>query len=218
MKRTLAGILCFALFAAAGAARSAEQKIAGDVVKVDGSTLQVKSTDGRVVPVQLTDNTRLSGRSPSDLTKVAQGAFVGTAAVPQPDGTLLAREVHIFPESMRGTGEGHRPMDAEPGSTMTNATVASVGANKAGEKSTMTNATVAQVADAQGGRKMTLTYKGGEKTVIVPKNAPVVMVEPADRTALVPGAHVIAYGTAQADGALAAQRVSIGMKGIVPPA
>jgi hypothetical protein len=218
MKRTLAGMLCFALFAAAGAARSADEKIAGDVVKLDGSTLEVKATDGRVVPVRLADNTRLSGRSPADLTKVTQGAFVGTAAVPQPDGTLLAREVHIFPESMRGTGEGHRPMDAEPGSTMTNATVASVGANRAGEKSTMTNATVAQVSSAHGGRKMTLTYKGGEKTVIVPEKAPVVMVEPADRTALVPGAHVIAYGTPQADGTLAAQRVSIGMKGIVPPA
>jgi uncharacterized protein DUF5666 len=218
MKRILAGILCFLMFTAAGAARSTEQKIAGDVVKLDGSTLQVKSTDGRVVPVRLAANTRLSGRSPSDLTKITEGEFVGTAAVPQPDGTLLAREVHIFPESMRGTGEGHRPMDAEPGSTMTNATVASVGANRGDKKSTMTNATVAQVSSAKGGHKMTLAYKGGEKTVIVPDNAPVVMVEPADRTELVPGAHVIAYATPQPDGTLVAQRVSIGMKGIVPPA
>ena len=217
MKRTRIGVLGFILLAAAGASQSAEQKIAGDVVKLDTSTLEVKSTAGQVVAVRLPDNVRISARSPADLTKVTQGAFVGTTAVPQSDGTLLAREVHVFPESMRGTGEGHRPMDTELGSTMTNATVSRVGPSRPEQKSTMTNATVARVSVAQGSRTLTLTYKGGERTVIVPENAPVVMVEPADRSQLVPGAHVIVYAAPQADGTLDAQRVSIGMKGIVPP-
>ncbi len=214
MKRKLAGVL-WALFAMAGTAFSAEQQIAGDIVKVEGSTVEVKSKAGEVVDVRVPDTARISGRAPSDLSKVTEGVFVGATAVPQADGTLLAREVHIFPESMRGTGEGHRPWGSEPGSTMTNATVSNVGA--AGRKSTMTNATVSKVSGAEGGKKMTLTYKGGEKTVIVPRSAPVVTVEPADRSNLVPGAHVIVYAAAQTDGTLAAQRVSIGMQGSVPP-
>ena len=112
---------------------------------------------------------------------------------------LYASEVHIFPESMRGTGEGHRPMDTGPGNTMTNATVSSVGAVKAGDAAgagnTMTNATVAQVARGEPERRLTLTYAGGEKVVIVPANTPIVMVEPADRSLLTPGAHVIVYAT-----------------------
>jgi hypothetical protein len=216
MERKLAGILGFALLAAAGVVQSAEQKVAGDVVKADASSIQVKSTRGQTVDIRLPDNVRLSGRSPSDADKITQGAFVGTTAVAQADGTLLAREVHIFPESMRGTGEGHRPWESEPGSTMTNATVSSIDA-AAAQKSTMTNATVSKVAGAQGGQKITLTYKGGEKTVVVPSGIPVVMVEPADRSELVPGTHVIVYAASQPDGTLAAQRVSIGKNGFVPP-
>jgi hypothetical protein len=107
-------------------------------------------------------------------------------------------------------------MENESGGTMTNATVSSVGKASA-QTSTMTNATVTQVAGAQGARRMTLSYKGGEKTVIVPNDVPVVMVEPVDRSNLVPGAHVVVYAVPQADGKLAAQRVTIGVKGAVPP-
>ena len=214
MKHNLTGMIVIAGLLA-GAAQAQTQKIAGDVVKVDGATLEVKSTAGQVVDVKLADNARLSVRSPADAGMLAPGAFVGTTAVLQPDGTLLAREVHIFPESMRGTGEGHRPMDNEPGSTMTNATVASVGG--AAQRNTMTNATVADVAGTAGERRLKLTYKGGEKTVVVPENTPLVMIEPADRSLLTPGTHVIVYGATQADGRLAAERVSIGKNGFVPP-
>jgi hypothetical protein len=216
MNRKLTALLGAMTFAAASTAFAAEEKIAGDVVKVEGSSIQVKSARGDIVNISLPDNARISGRAPSDLSKVTQGAFVGTTAVSQPDGTLFAREVHVFPESMRGTGEGHRPWPGEAGSTMTNATVSSVAAASA-SKSTMTNATVTQISGAQGGRKITLSYKDGEKTVIVPENAPIVMVEPADRSQLAPGVHVIVYAATQADGTLAAQRVSIGMNGSVPP-
>jgi hypothetical protein len=217
MKRIAATLLSLVVLAVSGPATSAEQKIAGDIVKVDGSSLEVKAADGRDVSLRLADDVRLSARSPADLTKLTQGVFVGTAAAPRADGTLVAREVHVYPESMRGRGEGHRPMDNElPGSTMTNATISRVGGGD-GARSTMTNATVANVAGAQGGRTLTLAYKGGEKTVFVPKDTPVVMVEPADRSQLVPGAHVIVFAATQADGSLAATRITVGLKGLVPP-
>lgn len=218
MKQILTGMIVIAvLLAGAAQAQSQTQKIAGDVVRLDGTKLEVKSTAGQVIDFKLADNARLSASSPADATKLSPGAFIATTAVPQADGTLLAREVRIFPESMRGVGEGHRPMDREPGSTMTNATIASVSGRDAAPRNTMTNATVADVAGKAGERRLTLTYKGGEKTVVVPDNVPVTMVEPADRSLLAPGTHVIVYGAPQADGMVAAERVIIGKNGFVPP-
>ena len=106
---------------------------------------------------------------------------------------------------------------AEPGSTMTNATIASVGGRGAAARGTATNATVAEVSGAADGRALTLTYKGGEKVVVVPDNVPIVMVEPADRSLLVPGAHVVVYAAAQPDGTLVSERLTVGKNGFVPP-
>jgi hypothetical protein len=220
MNRGLACLLLIVALLAGGGvalAQAQTQKIAGDIVKVDGLKLEIKTAGGQTVAVKLADNFRLSARSAADATKLAPGAYVGTTAVPQSDGTLLAREVHVFSESMRGTGEGHRLMDAEPGSTMTNATIASVGGRGAAARSAMTNATVAQVSGASDVHTLTLAYKGGEKVVVVPENVPIVMVEPADRSLLVPGAHVIVYAAPQPDGTLAADRLTVGKNGFVPP-
>jgi len=220
MNRCLARLLSVAVLLVGvqiALAQAQTQKIAGDIVRVDGLRLEVKTAGGQAVTVKLADNFRLSVRSAADATKLVPGAYVGATAVPQPDGTLLAREVHVFPESMRGTGEGHRAMDAaEPGSTMTNATIASVGA-RGGPARSMTNATVAEVSGAADGRALTLAYKGGEKVVVVPENVPIVMVEPPDRLLLVPGAHVVVYAAAQPDGTLAAERLTVGKNGFVPP-
>ncbi len=215
--RLFASVLACVLITA-GPARAQSQKINGDIVRIDAATLQLRGSDGQVIAVKLGDNVRLSARSPADLDRIAVGAYIGTTAVPRVDGTLTAVEVHIFPESMRGTGEGHRPMDT-PGNTMTNATVSSVGAAKADARpgNTMTNATVAQVGRGAPERRLTLTYAGGEKVVVVPVDIPIVMVEAADRSMLVPGAHVIVYATRQADGGLAADRITIGKNGFVPP-
>lgn len=220
MIRGLASLLSIAALLAAGGfafAQAQTQKIAGEIIRVDGFMLEVRTASGQAVTVKLADNFRLSARSAADATKLAPGAYVGAMAVPQSDGTLLAREVHVFPESMRGTGEGHRAMDTEPGSTMTNATIASVGGRGAAAPSTMTNATVAQVSGASDVHSLTLAYKGGEKVVVVPENVPIVMVEPADRSLLVPGAHVIVYAARQPDGTLAADRLTVGKNGFVPP-
>ena len=224
MKRRDACVLSIAsLLAVTGMAlgQSTTQRISGDVVAVSGHNLEMKSGTGQVVTVRLADNLRVSARSAADLGMIASGAYVGTTAVPQPDGTLLASEVHIFPESMRGTGEGHRPMDTVPGSTMTNATVTGVTTTaKGAARNTMTNATVANVANvATGGtgRRITLKYKDGEKIVVVGDAVPVVLVEPGDVAMLVPGAHVLVTASKQPDGTLTSDRISVGRNGLVPP-
>jgi hypothetical protein len=134
------------------------------------------------------------------MASVKPGVFVGTASMPQPDGTLKALEVLVFPEAMRGTGEGHYAWDLKPGSMMTNATITAV-------------APVTQ----SGGHQMTLKYKDGEKTILVPDDAPIVTFEPGDRALLVPGAHFLLTATAQPDGSLTATRVAVGKNGLVPP-
>ena len=194
------------------------QRIRGDVVSLDGQTLKLATMGGETLTVKLAANVSVGARSRADPAQIAPGAFVGTTAVPLPDGTLSALEVHVFPESMRGNNEGHRPTDVMPGSTMTNATVAALdhAPGVAGE-STMTNATVARVSAADQVRRMTLKYPGGEKIVVVPKETPVVMVEPGDRSMLVPGAHVVLNATRQVDGTLTAERVTVGKDGLVPP-
>ena len=133
-----------------------QQRVRGEIVSLDGDTLAVKTRIGQDVKLKLKPDARVASVDKADLDSIAQGAFVGTTALPQPDGTLRAVEVHVFPESMRGTGEGHRPWDLQPKSTMTNATVSKVQKQPGGSKSTMTNATVAKVDQASGGRKLDL--------------------------------------------------------------
>jgi hypothetical protein len=176
------------------------QRIRGDVVALDGVHLQVKSRGGEMLAVTLADNYAVNAVAKVDLAAVKPGAFVGVASMPQPDGTLTALEVLVFPEAMRGTGEGHYPWDLKPGSMMTNATVTNAG-------------TVAQASE----HRMTLKYKDGEKTIVIPADAPIVTFEPGERAMLVPGAHVLLTAAKQPDGSLTAARVVVGKNGLVPP-
>ena len=201
----------------ASAGAQSMQTIRGDVAAVDGKTLRLKSASGQETVIALADNARVSLRVPTSIDAIKPGAFVGTAATPGPDGTLVASEVHIFPDALRGTGEGHRPMPTLPGSTMTNATVAGVTPSASKPRGTMTNATVENVGVAGKGRTLKLTYKGGEQTVFVPQSVPVVTVEAGSRASLSPGEHVIVYAKRDASGALAAQRISVVKNGSVPP-
>jgi hypothetical protein len=219
MKRSFVRFVAFAFtlaFGSVGLAQST-QTLRGDIGAVEGKTLHLRSPAGRDTIVRLPDDARVSLRVPASLDAIKPGSFVGTAATPGPHGTLVASEVHIFPESMRGTGEGHRPMPSMPGSTMTNATVAGVSGVPAKGRGTMTNATVENVNTAGKARTLKLTYKGGEQTVLVPDKTPIVMVEAGDRASLTPGAHVIVYAKRDPDGALEAQRISVGKNGSVPP-
>ncbi|MBV8442988.1 MAG: hypothetical protein JO312_20920 [Hyphomicrobiales bacterium] len=167
-------------------------------VAADGASLSVRTRGGDERTVRLTPKTLFVLVAPASLTDVKPGAFVGVAALPGEGSQLKAMEVHIFPESMRGTGEGSRPFDLGPGSTMTNGTVS------------------ARV-DAVEGPALTVTYKGGEQAIVVDPKTPIVAFEPGAATDVRPGAAIIARGPRQADGSVEAAFLLVGKDGLVPP-
>jgi hypothetical protein len=164
---------------------------------VNGSRMALTTRSGDKVTVAVAPDLTVTELASVKLQDIKPGSFIGTAALPQPDGTERALEVHVFPESMRGTGEGFRPFDLQPESTMTNGTVGSV--------------------TGTSGRTLTVRYKGGQQTIVVPPNTPVVTFEPGSRAMLVPGAHIILFGTRADDGEVTAKRISVGKDGMVPP-
>jgi hypothetical protein len=201
MLRSLVAVLVsIASFAAAAQApASPPVRIRGTVDKLDGAMLTVKTRDGQSAVIKLADNTVVMGVVKASVADIDTTKFIGTTTVGERDGAMVALEVHIFPESMRGTGEGHRDWDLRPDSKMTNAAVASV---------------TAMGKD----RVMTVQYKGGEKKVLVTETTSVVSYAPADRAALKPGAAVfIAAAQKQADGSLATGRINVGLNGQAPP-
>ena len=174
------------------------RRVRATIEKVDGSVLYVKTRDGEDLRITLADKPTFVAIVPATLADLKPGTFVGSGAKPGPDGSLVAIEVHIFPEAMRGTGEGHRPMEGPPQATMTNANV---------------DTSVAAV----DGQVLTLKYKDGEKKVFVADNTPVVTFVPSDKSELKPGAKVIAFIKQLPDGSFEANRVSVGRDGLTPP-
>jgi len=179
-------------------------RLRATIEKVDATSLTVRERSGEVITLVRPAAMDVSEVFPLALADIKPGSYIGTAAMPQADGSQLALEVVVFPEAARGTGEGHRPWDLRPESTMTNATVADL---------------AAAPSTVPGGQKLTLRYKDGEKTVIVPPDAPVVSFKPgkADESVLlVPGAKVMI--TAQEQGGKpTALRVIVGRNGFAPP-
>ncbi len=200
MIRSIAALLIAGLSAVALAQAPANPpvRIRGTVEKIDGQTLTVKARSGETMTVKLADNFVVMGVAKASVADIGSGKFIGTTTVGERDGALVALEVHIFPENMRGTGEGHYDWDLRPSSKMTNANVANV---------------VSMGKD----RVLTVQYKGGEKKVLVPENAVVVSFTPTDRGELKPGAQVFVNSQRQPDGSLTAPRVNVGVKGQVPP-
>jgi hypothetical protein len=179
-------------------------RLRATIEKVDATSLTVRERSGEVITLVRPAAMDVSEVYPLALADIKPGSYIGTAAMPQADGSQLALEVVVFPEAARGTGEGHRPWDLRPESTMTNATVADL---------------AAAPSSVPGGQKLTLRYKDGEKTVIVPPGAPVVSFKPgkADENALlVPGAKVMITAQEQA-GKPTALRVIVGRNGFAPP-
>ena len=201
------------VFAASSALAQATQAVHGNIVAAEGARLRVTSDTGQEITMTFPDTVTITVRAPVSPEAIRPGAFIGTTASVQPDGTLRASEVRVFPESMRGNGEGHRPMPSKPGSTMTNATVSRV----SDARRTMTNATVAKRDERAGALTLRLAYKGGEQTVVVPPGVPVMTFESGDRGSLVPGAHVVVYASHGDDGGLTAARISVGKNGWTPP-
>src|SRR6478609_5347471 len=172
-------------------------RLRGTIEKIDPTTLVVKERGGETLTLTLADNLTVSEVLPIDPTAIQSGSFVGIASLPAADGTLAALEVLVFPESARGTAEGHSAWDLQPGSQMTNATVTSI-------------------APGAKGRTMTLRYKDGEKTIVVPEGVPVVTLKPGDRSLLVPGAKVFVFVQVR-NGQPTALRATAGRNGFAPP-
>jgi hypothetical protein len=173
-------------------------RVRGTIEGVNGDELAVKSRGGEDVKLRMTGDIRVVGIIKISLADIKVGSFIGTTTVPGPDGGENAIEVHVFPEDMRGTGEGSRPFDLRPNSTMTNATVAESVAGK-------------------DGHTLLVKYKDGEKKVVVPPDTPVVTYAPADKSELKAGAKVIAALKRLPDGSLETNRVSVGLNGVTPP-
>jgi hypothetical protein len=202
MRRVFASLLFLGVFAASAAAESPPVHLRGAIQSVAGQSFSM-TAGGAPVSVKLTDQTRIASLETAQLEDITPGMFVGTAAVPQPDGTLKALEVHIFPEAMRGTGEGYRPFPQVPQGTMTNATIS--------------NIVGTQGAVTDNGLTLTLTYKDGTQTVVVPKGTPVVLLGQGDASMLKPKAKVSVTGSKDSSGALTATRILVGLDGATPP-
>ena len=173
-------------------------RVRGSVVSLDGSKLVVHAKDGKDVTVNLADNFAALAVVKASMADIKEGTFIGTATVTQPDSTLRSLEVVVFPDKMRGAGEGHYPWDL-------------------GSSSMMTNATVANAVKGVEGQTVTVTYKGGEKKIDIPANVPVVALVPATKEEIKPGAVVFVPTQRQPDGSLNGGAVLFGKDGVIPP-
>ena len=200
VRRSILAVLAFAALAVQSAGAQESVRLRGTVAALEGSTMTVATATGST-RIALAETLNVILVEPADLAKIGPGDYIGSGAVPQPDGTLRAQEVHIFAEAMRGAGEGHRPWTGAANGTMTNATVREVGA-----------ATIESIS----GRILTLKYNGGEQRLFVPPNVPIVRFTLGERSALAVGAHVSVNATRAADGTLSAAGVQVGKNGYAP--
>jgi hypothetical protein len=173
-------------------------RVRGTIERVEGPVYVIKARDGAELKLTVADKPSIATLVKASLSDIKQGSFVGVTSMPQADGSLSALEVHIFPEAMRGTGEGHYPWDLRP-------------------QSTMTNANVEQVGTVVDGRTLTLKYKDGEKKIFVPADTPIVIYELGDKSDLKPGAKVFIVAAKQSDGTLEGRAWRVGRNGLAPP-
>jgi len=179
-------------------AQEAPVRIRGTIERLDGDVYIVKSRAGDELKMTLAENALIVALIKATLADIKQGSYIGVSGLPQPDGTQRALEVHIFPENMRGVGDGHRSWDLQPSSTMT-------------------NGNVEQAAASSEGQVLMLKYKDGEKRVIVSTETPIVVYVPGDKSELTPGAHIfVPAAVRQPDGTLRTPRVNVG-RGTAPP-
>jgi hypothetical protein len=186
------------VFAVSTASAQQTQRVSGTIDKVEGNTLYIKAASGPLT-LKLADNALIVGVVKASVADIKEGSYIGSGAIPQPDGTQKAVEVHIFHESMRGTGDGHRP--GWPGAP----------------NGTMTNGAVGQSVSSVEGPVVTVKYKDGEKKIIVTPQVPIVRYEIGDKSELKPGAAIgVAAATKNPDGTFSTARVNVGRNGVVP--
>ena len=199
LMRLLPATLAACLLSVAAMAQTAPPtRIRGTIAGVEGQTMTVATREGPKVDVTLNDPLTVRAVKKVELASIAPNTYVGIATRAGANGELRAIEVLVFPEAMRGAGEGHYAWDLEPGSMMTNGTV---------------NGTV----DATSGRELTVSYKGSSNKIIVPPDVPIVTFAPAERADVKPGAPVFFSATKNAEGKLTASSVTVGKDGVAPP-
>jgi hypothetical protein len=193
MLKTIQIVLVGLMIAVSSATATAQaMRMRGTVEKVDADVLTVKSSDGSDIKLTVNDKTVIVGVVKASMADIKPGTFLGSAAMPQPDGTQKALEVHIFPEQMRGTGEGHRPYDPVPNSTMTNGAVDG------------------SMVSGVDGSTIMVKYKDGAKKIVVPPNTPIVRYEIGGKGDLKTGARLSAItATKKPDGTFEASRINV---------
>ena len=199
VQRTLAAfsfvLICIALPASA----QETVRIRGTIERVEGPVYVVKNRDGAELKLTVTDNPLFVAIVKSTMADIKPGMFVGSTGVTQPDGSQKAIEVHIFPESMRGTGEGHYDWDLKP-------------------HTKMTNANVEQTVGGVDGQMLSVKYKDGEKKLLVTPETAVVTYVVGDKSDLKPGIKIfVGAGKKQADGTVQTPRITYGKDGLTPP-
>jgi len=199
LTRLLPFALAACLAATAAIAQTAPPtRIRGTIAGVEGQTLSVTTREGPKLDITLNDPLTVATVKKVALADIKSNTYVGIATRTGANGQLTAIEVLVFPEAMRGASEGHYPWDLEPGSMMTNGTVTGT-------------------VDSTSGQEMSLSFKGSSNKIIVPPGVPIVTFAPAERADLKPGAKVMFGATKNAEGKLAASRVTVEKDGVAPP-
>ena len=199
MSRFLKCLAGAALVATAGAVLAQTVRLRGTIESVEGNRVTIVTVDGTQAKLWLTQGANIVAVVQASLADIKAGSFVGSAARPNGDGTQQALEVHIFPEEMRGTGEGHRPYAPVPQATMTN------------------GATSGLPVSGVNGATITVRYKDGEKKIVVPPDVPVLRYVRGDAGDLKVGAScTVTAATQRSDGSFEANRINVGRNGIVP--
>jgi hypothetical protein len=171
--------------------------VRGEIIEVSADRVKVHANSGENLTVNLNKDTRIRAVTLANIEDIKPGSYIGSAAIPQEDGSLKALEVHVFPPELAGSGDGHRPFDLAKGSSMTNGSVGDL--------------------VVSNGRILTVNYKGGQQKILVPEDVPVVNVLPGDRSLLKVGTKIVTFVTQSADGTLTAQSISAGKDGVTPP-
>jgi len=194
-------VICVAAAVLVGGHASAQQpsttRVRGTIESFDGNVLDVKARDGASVKIKLTSDARVTGLSRMKLEDVRQGSYIGVAGMPEADGSQKAISVVIFPEVARGLGDGFRPYDLQPNSTMT-------------------NAAVSEMVEANDGKTLTVKYKDGEKKIILTSQTQYSTFGPGSRDDLKPGVKVIVSATKADNGSLESKALIYGRDGVQP--
>ena len=173
-------------------------RVRGEIVAIDADTIKVHRNSGETVSIRLAPDVRLNAAANVPLNDIKAGSYLGITSSPAPGGHLRARSVQVFPESARGTGEGHRDWDIAPDAKMTNATVDAV-------------------VQSANGRQLTMSYKGGTQVIEVPEGAPVFTPVSATRADLVVGRKVFVLAVPVEGGTFTTSRLFVEKDGVAPP-